>query len=72
MSSSGFWDNMEKASCVVKELKSLKAVVEPWQNAHSKYTELKELADIATEQDQDLIANLTGDTQNAAFGTGET
>lgn len=63
MASSGFWDNMEKASCVVKELKSLKAVVEPWQNAFLKYSELKELADIASEQDNDLIANLTADTR---------
>ena len=54
---------MEHASRVVKELKGLKAVVEPWQNASLKYTELKELADIASEQDRDLILNLTKDSQ---------
>jgi len=59
MSHPGFWDDQNKSTKVVKELKSLKATVEPWETAFKKYQELQELADILKLQDQELILNLT-------------
>lgn len=62
MSQPGFWDNVEGSSGVVKLLKSLKSTVESWQNTFDKYQELKDLTDIVKEQDKELIADLTQDT----------
>jgi peptide chain release factor 2 len=59
MSTSGFWDNAEHSSKVVKELKTLKSAVEPWQDVSLKYQELKELCDVLKEQDTELIEELT-------------
>lgn len=64
MANPGFWDVEENSAKVVKKLKSLKLVVEPWENAYRKYEELKELADILKDQDKELIADLT---QNIAL-----
>lgn len=58
MSGVGFWDNTENSSKVVKQLKGLKAIVEPCEAALRKYQELKELADITKEEDKELIADL--------------
>ncbi len=58
MSRAGFWENQEESTKVVKQLKSLKAVIEPWEAAFRKCQELKELADILKEQDKELIEDL--------------
>jgi peptide chain release factor 2 len=54
-----FWDDETNSQKIVKQLKSLKSAVEPWQNAFNQYQELKELADILKEKDDELIANLS-------------
>jgi len=59
MSRAGFWDDQEEAAKIVKQLKSLKSSVEPWENAFGKYQELKELADILKDEDKEFIADLT-------------
>ncbi len=59
MSDSGFWDNSENSSKIVKEIKSLKGIVEPWVSAHDKYQELKEMADITSAEDGSLLADLS-------------
>lgn len=59
MSIPGFWDNAENSSKVVKELKNLKAAVEPWQQASLKYLELQELVDVLKQQDTELIEELS-------------
>jgi len=58
MGNPGFWDDEHNATKVVKELKFIKSVVEPWETASNKYQELKELADILKDQDKDLITDL--------------
>jgi len=63
MSSEGFWDNSEKSTKMVKELKDLKATVEPWDLAHKKYEELSELVPLVKDNDQDLVLDLTQNTQ---------
>jgi peptide chain release factor 2 len=58
MSKPAFWNDAENYSKVIKQLKSLKSTVEPWQVAFDKYQELKELAAILKSQDQDLFADI--------------
>jgi len=59
MSHSGFWNDSEESTKVVKQLKSLKSTIEPWDAAFKKYQELKELTDILKDEDKELIADLT-------------
>ncbi len=58
MSQPGFWDDTQKSSKVLQQLKALKAAVEPWQNISRKYQELKELAAILRDQDKELFSEL--------------
>lgn len=58
MSQAGFWDDTQESSRVVRQLKALKAAVEPWQNISQKYQELKELAAILGDQDKELFSEL--------------
>jgi peptide chain release factor 2 len=53
-----FWNDTQKSFQVVKELKNLKAALEPWENASKKYLELKELADILKEEEAALVTDL--------------
>ncbi len=59
MSEPDFWNDQEKSSAVVKELKALRSGVDPWDSAFSRYKELEELAGIAGPADRDLLAELT-------------
>ena len=60
MSEPGFWENSEKSSSIVKQLKTLKNSVEPWAAAFNKFKELKELSLIVQEdKDKDIIADLS-------------
>lgn len=58
MSSEGFWNNTEHSTKIVKELKNLKATVEPWEQAFKKYQELSELIPLLKDNDQDLVSDL--------------
>jgi peptide chain release factor 2 len=62
MSSQEFWSDDANSARVVKELKALKSVVEPWENSFKRYEELKEIADISGEGDAELIADLDRNT----------
>jgi peptide chain release factor 2 len=59
MSQPGFWDNSENSSKIVKQLKTLKADVEPWDAAFKKFQELHELYAILTAADSELMVDLT-------------
>ena len=59
MSLEGFWDSQENSTKVVKQLKSLKAIVEPWEGAFKKYQELQELHSILQSSDSELITDLS-------------
>lgn len=63
MSQAGFWDDAEKSSSVVKQLKNLKSTVESWEKAFNKLQELKELTEIIKEEDKGLIAELGKNTE---------
>ncbi len=53
MSSEGFWNNSEHSTKIVKELKNLKATVEPWELAYKKYQELSEFTALLKEEDEE-------------------
>ncbi len=63
MSVSGFWDDTEKSSQIIKKLKSLKLTVEPWDKAYLQYQELKDLAGISTDEDKEIVADLVRNTE---------
>jgi peptide chain release factor 2 len=58
MAQPGFWDDPEASGRVVKQLKSLRSNVEPWENAFKKYQELKEFSEISKVEDKDLVSDL--------------
>lgn len=68
MSLAGFWADEQNATAIVKQLKSLKSSIEPWENAFQKYQELKELLELLEEQDQESIRQLEN---NAALLSSE-
>jgi protein subunit release factor A len=57
MSEAGFWDNQAESAKVLKQLKSLKSLVEPWEIAFKKSRELAELSAILKEEDSELAAS---------------
>lgn len=64
MSAAGFWDNTEYSTKIVKELKTFKAIVEPWEQAYKRYQELKELIPLVKEEDKELVLDLTRNTES--------
>ena len=58
MGVAGFWDNAEDSTKVVKQLKSLKVAIEPWELAFKKYQELQEFSLIVDIHDQEFIGDL--------------
>ena len=64
MSAAGFWDNTDRPKKIVKELKILKAIVEPWESADKKYQEIKELIPLIKENDNDLLLDLARNTDS--------
>jgi peptide chain release factor 2 len=69
MSREGFWDDSEQSTRIVKQLKQLKSVVEPWEQSSKKLEELKELSGITSTQDADLISQITRDLDKLAQDT---
>jgi peptide chain release factor 2 len=58
MAVEGFWADEQNATAVVRQLKSLKSVVEPWESLQKKYEELQGLLDIAGAGDTELLLDL--------------
>ena len=63
MSAAGFWENTEYSTRIVKALKTFKAITDPWEQAYRKYQELKELIPLAKEEDNELVSDLTRNTE---------
>jgi peptide chain release factor 2 len=66
MSLPDFWNDEQHATKVVRKLKTLKSVVEPWEHSYKKHSELVELAGLAGSSDVDLVADIEKDV--AALG----
>ena len=57
MEAPGFWDNVEESQKVMKEVKSLKKVVEEYEELKTKFEDADTLIDMAEEEeDQELAA----------------
>lgn len=63
MSQAGFWDDAEGSTRLVKQLKELKSIIEPWESARKICGELQELAGITKETDQGMLAELSADAK---------
>jgi peptide chain release factor 2 len=59
MSQEGFWEDSDRSTKTVKELKLLKSSIEVWDAATKKHRELKELAEILSPQENDLVQELS-------------
>jgi peptide chain release factor 2 len=62
MAEQGFWDDQAESAKVVKQLKSLKSALEPWQQANKKLEDIKGLVGILKEEDKDMLAELLNNT----------
>ncbi|MBN2830790.1 MAG: peptide chain release factor 2 [Candidatus Omnitrophica bacterium] len=58
MSSPGFWQDSDRSTKIIRKLKELKNIVEPWEAAVKKYRELKELTSIIDSRDRELFLDL--------------
>jgi len=59
MAEPGFWDDQEAAQEVIGQVKSIKARVEPWQEAHERLQDLEAMGELlAEEEDPDLEKEL--------------
>ncbi len=58
MSQAGFWDNEQKSTAVVKQLKFLKSIVEPWDMAFKEHRELSDMLEILNAADGELVLDL--------------
>ncbi|MFW6244769.1 MAG: PCRF domain-containing protein, partial [Fibrobacterota bacterium] len=55
----GFWDDASAAQKVLKEIKDLKRIVEPWERADQSINELAEFFSLAQEEnDNDTLVEL--------------
>lgn len=66
MSQPGFWDDAEGSTRLVKQLKDLKSIIEPWESARNICGELQELAGITKETDRGMLAELSADAKALA------
>ncbi|MCP4811167.1 MAG: PCRF domain-containing protein, partial [Planctomycetaceae bacterium] len=61
MASANFWDNSEAAQQVVGQLKSLKSIHDPWQDAHAASEDLDALIEMAEEDpeiDKEVVTEI--------------
>ncbi len=49
MSEPNFWDDSKNSNKVMRDLKNLKSIVEPFQESYAKLSDLKEFADMAKD-----------------------
>ena len=62
MSQADFWNDQDKANGILRELKYLKSVVDPYQRALKRFEDLKELVEISHE-DEEFLKHAQEETQ---------
>ena len=63
MAKPDFWTDSERAEKFIAELKSAKAISDPYANLAKQSKELKELLEIVDEEDRDSLAELSRDIE---------
>ncbi len=58
MGEPGFWDRPEESQKTIERVKSLKKIVEPWQNAWRSASDYFELLDMLDENQQESVAEM--------------
>ena len=58
MSVESFWKDDSQANRVIRELKGLKVITNPWERINKDFQELKELAGVVKEDDLDLCKQM--------------
>ncbi|MFH1791768.1 MAG: peptide chain release factor 2 [Candidatus Omnitrophota bacterium] len=58
---SGFWQNQERANSVIKTLKGLKSIRDPFLKIENQYKELSELLEITDEGDESSLNHMQGE-----------
>jgi len=68
MKKPGFWEDSQKSTQIINQIKAFKAAVEPWEEFSNKYRELAELNSLLDEKDADLIADINKDLDTLCEG----
>ena len=69
MAEPGFWDNQESAQEVIKQLRALKAVIDPVETLVRQAEDAQTLLELATEEkDPDALAEVDADLSKLADG----
>ncbi len=68
MSEPGFWEDSQKSNPIIKQIKTLKASISPWEELHNKHQELSELLQIIGEKDSDLIIEVNDNLEQLSKG----
>ncbi|MFH1753016.1 MAG: peptide chain release factor 2 [Candidatus Omnitrophota bacterium] len=58
MSRPDFWNNQNKANETIRELKVLKAILDPWRDVSTVFKDTKELLEIVEESDSESIQHI--------------
>ena len=58
MAKPGFWEDSQKSTQIINQIKTLKADLQPWEEVYNKHNELVELFSILEEGDSDLIVDI--------------
>ena len=64
MSQPGFWDDSGESTKIVRQLKAIKSVAEPWEAAVNKYKELWEICEILKDEDKEIASDLARNTDS--------
>ena len=66
MAGPGFWDDQEAARKVIDEANDLKRWTEPMAELTGQLSDLEELIELAEDEDEEMLAELGGDIEQAA------
>jgi peptide chain release factor 2 len=66
MAVEGFWSDEQNATRIVKQLKGLRSVVEPWEALQKRYEELQGLLDLSGTDDAELLDDLRRNSSQVA------
>ena len=70
MAQPGFWEDSQKSTRIINQIKTLKASIQPWEEVYNKHKELVELLPILEEKDKDLIADINKDLNTLSHDLG--
>ncbi|MDD5005088.1 MAG: peptide chain release factor 2 [Candidatus Omnitrophica bacterium] len=70
MSNPGFWQDQQTSKKVLRELKSLKSIVELWSGYNKKISEMKELLELIKDEEE-LLRNMSDELNKLSVNIAE-